>query len=134
MRSLLAASMMLFSIEAQASVIDGVPLFWAATGENPQYHEAAFQAQKAFFLQTGFTPQWDHFQSTTTDRTKTTTMRYIDDNTPLASKDVFAVAAVGYTLFSKKFTAGFANPFFPRLKNTITLSQNEAVLGFKITF
>lgn len=134
MKSLLMASLVLIGLEAQASVVDNVPVFWAIAGDKPEYREAAFQAQKAFFLQTGFTPQFDHFQSTTTEHTKNATMQYIDNSTPFSSKDVFALGTVGYTLISKKIIAAFANPIFPSLHNTITLSQNEATLGFRITF
>jgi hypothetical protein len=134
MKHILVATILALSSEVQASTLDDVPLFWLMTGNSPTYQQAAQQAQRAFFLQTGFTPQFDQWQGATTNKAQTATMQYIDNNTWFSSKDVVAVGAVGYTLITKKLTAGFANPIFPSLQNTISLSQNSALLGFKFTF
>lgn len=134
MKNLLLASIVAASISAQASMLDTIPFFWAVTGKSAAYQDAAFQAQKAFFLQSGISPEFDAFLGRNTKRVETTTMRYIDNSTPMSSKVVAGTAAVGYAIATKHVSMSFANPLLPILHNTVDVSRDSASLGLQFTF
>ena len=120
---------------ARADVLDNIPVFWAVTGRNPAYQQAAGKAQEAFLVQSSVSPTFDRWSDHTTRNMEKSASSFIDDDTPFSSRTVFFVAGTAYTLGIKKsVAASFADPIWPSIKNTITVTQNSAMLGFKITF
>jgi len=122
--------------------INEVPAFWGMLNNDPKYHDAAFKAQEAFFLQTGIT---QHYQLVTgyvsgkvTNVAKfaeRNTAQFIDENTPLNSKHVFFAVGFGYAVLVKKeVTQKFRNPLFRNINHTVTIGQGHESLGIQIPF
>jgi len=112
-----------------------IPLFYSFVGEDPKYHDAAYKAQEAFFIQSGVTPMYNKVSAMATDKATSTATYLIDKDTPLNSKDVFFVVGAAYTVGVKKhINKSFKNPLFPSVTNTVDVSQQQGSLGFKISF
>ena len=117
--------------DGAASSLNSVPLFYSALGSNPQYRDAAFKAQQAFFVQTGISPAVDKVAAYTTTKTSTT----IDSNTPLDSKSVMFVGAAVYaTCVRKQVVQKFHDPFFPTVTHTIMVGKDSASAGLQFPF
>ena len=114
--------------------LNSQPLFYSLVNQNPTYHDAAFKAQEAFFLQTGVTPLADKATNqVATDATNRATTFF--NETPLDSKTVFIVGAMTYSaLVRKQVTEKFHNPVFTSVTHTITVNQNSASTGVQIPF
>ncbi len=113
--------------------LNSQPLFYSLTGDNPTYHDAAYKAQEAFFLQTGITPMVDKVAGyVKTDATnKATTV--INSDTPLDAKTVFFMGGAAYAICIKKqVTQKFHDPFFHTVTHTITVNQTSASTGIQI--
>ena len=111
------------------------PLFYSVLGQDPKYHDAAFKAQEAFLIQTGFIANYDKLTSYMTTKATNTATYVIDNGTPFSSKDVFFAAGTVYVLCVKKqYSRSFKNPFFPAVTNTVSVGQQQQSLGFKISF
>lgn len=112
-----------------------VPVFYAMLGEKPVYHEAAFKAQQAFLIQTGFTPTYDAITGYVTS-TVTNKVNYaIDNYTPFTSKNVAVVLGTAYTVCVKKqFTKQFSDPLDHRIMHTVSLSPGTVSADVRIPF
>lgn len=122
--------------------INEAPLFWGLVGNDPRYHDAAFKAQEAFFIQSGVTGAYNMVTGYVGDRVnrvgkvvESKVATVIDDDTPLNSKHVFFVVGMGYTVAVKKeITQGFRDPFFKNVSHTITVGRDKQVFGVQIPF
>lgn len=118
--------------------INDVPLFWGLTQNNPTYKTAAFKAQEAFFVQSGVTKQYGlitDFTSNVSHKVEGAVADTIDNHTPLSSKHVLFVVAVGYTaLVKKEVTRSFKNPLFPIVTNTVSIGESHKSVGFSVPF
>lgn len=122
--------------------INEVPALWGMLGNDPRYYYAAFKAQEAFFVQSGFTTQYNTLTGYASDRitvvakiAERKTAAAIDMYTPLSSRHVFFAVALSYTAIVKKeITRGFRNPLFHNVSHTITVGQHGQSLGVQIPF
>jgi len=111
------------------------PLFWSLTGNNPTYHDAAFKAQQAFFIQSGVTPAVDKIQHMVGDKATNTATVVINDNTPLDAKTLFFLGGAAYAVCVKKsITKSFHDPFIHSITHTVSVDQNSASTGIQIPF
>lgn len=103
---------------------------------------AADKFQKALVMQTGFEKDYNNIRDNTNqqlsaygDRATNSTIRFIDNDTPLSSKAVAITGAVAYTLaVSKSYTQNLGDPFFNGMKHTITISPNNITTGISYSF
>lgn len=109
---------------------------------DPKYHDAAFKAQQAFFIQSGIQRQYDMVKNYVSGQVTKVAQTaehqvvvLIDDNTPLKAQQVFFVVGAGYTIAVKKeFTQRFRNPFFKNVSHSITVGQDKQALSVNIPF
>lgn len=137
-KPLISTVIAMFIGVAYADTINGpndVPFFYGMIGQDPKYHDAAFAAQRAFLIQTGFTPMYDKlnsYVSTESTRIVTTT---IDTYTPFKSKDVFFALGTAYTVCIKKqVTRTFRDPFNHNITHTVSVNTSSVSADIKIPF
>jgi len=111
-----------------------------AIAVDPKYTEAACRAQEAFLIQIGFASQLQLATNYANDQVDSINKRvgnsvaaFIDKNTPLRAKDVFLIAAIGYTaLVKKQVTQGFRDPLFSSITHVVSVGEQEQ--SFATTF
>ena len=135
----LASLILLFATTALADGLptspNSVPLFYGLLGSDPKYHDAAFKAQQAFLIQTGFTPMYDKVNGYATSKVTNGVTYTIDTYTPFSSRDVFFTVGAVYTVCVKKqIVQKFSDPLNHSIKHTISLDRNNASTGVSIPF
>jgi hypothetical protein len=139
MRKLSSLAVALLTSSALADGIptspNDVPLFYGVLGENPKYHDAAFKAQEAFLIQSGFTPVYNQLNSYVASKATNTATYAVDTYTPFKAKDVAFVGGAAYAVFVKKsITQNFSNPIDRSISHTISVTQNSVSTSIRIPF
>lgn len=138
LRSLSLIIMLMPSIamaDGLAPSLNSFPILYDMVGQNPVYHDAAFKAQEAFFVQSGIGPQYDKVTGAISQKATNTATAFVDTHSPVSSKTITTIVGVGYAVGVRKHIArSFRNPLFPRVTNTVDISQDSQSLGFRIEF
>jgi hypothetical protein len=133
----LSLLIMLLPLVSLADVLNpnDAPLFWSILNEDPKYHDAAFKAQEAFFVQSGVTPFTGKLNNYVTDKTTNAVVGFIDNDTPFTAKSVFFVIGTAYTVCVKKqITKSFRDPLWERLTHTVSVSPDAGSANVSISF
>ncbi len=122
--------------------LDSLPLLWAMTNNDPKYRDAALNAQKALFMQTGLTSQYNLFSSFLTDKVAIVASKLeneaacvIRDTTAINPRYVFFVMALGYSAAVKReVRQEFTNPLFKNVKHVLSLTPSVQTVSVQIPF
>jgi hypothetical protein len=110
--------------------IDSLPIMHI---DNSTYGNASYNFQKAFFIQTGITKDYNKVSDTMGDSAKSNVSSFIDNNTPFDSKAVFGGVGLMYMVSYKHHIAkSFKDPFFPKIEHNVDLTPTSASTGIKI--
>lgn len=114
---------------------DDAPIFWSILGQKETYHDAAFKAQQAFFIQTGFTATYNKLNGYISGKATNAVNNFVDDNLPISSKTLaFAVGTVYAVGIKKQVSKSFKNPIWPSVTHDVTVSPTEGSFGINIPF
>lgn len=96
----------------------------------------AFQkASEATLMQLGITKQVNDWQSYYGGILSKDANEFIDNNLPVKHDTVYTLLGAGYVLGVQHQVQGqFQCPFLSNVQNTVNISPNSGVLGFKLSF
>lgn len=141
-RGLKALVIALFIAPAYAGVLPSADDLPIIRSDDPRYSQAAVNFQKALFLQTGITADYNlltnYFNNKIDQfgRQRTEDLQsFLDHETFLPSKYVFGAAGLLYTVGVKKHvTQKFRDPLFPVVEHTFDVGIDGASTTIKIPF
>jgi hypothetical protein len=119
--------------DAPSINIDNLPIFYDMIGYKPMYHDAAFKAQQALFVQLGLTPAIDQFTRYATDETTNKVTMVINKSNVVSADTVFFLGGTAYVVFvQKQLTRRFHNPLTRLITHTITVSPTEVMTSAQL--